>query len=191
MKTIKLIVGLGNPEIKYAQTRHNVGFVFIDALCDKYGFTTKENKKFHGQSEKVDLAGHNVWLLKPETFMNHSGKAVASLANFYKITNEEILVIYDELDLPVGTAKLKKGGGHGGHNGLRDIIALTGSNQFYRLRLGIGHPGHKSQVVSWVLNRASQDDEISIDLAISKSITVIEDLLDGHFEKAMKELHTK
>jgi len=190
MKPLKLIVGLGNPGIKYANTRHNVGFVFIDMLCDKYGFNIKENKKFYGYADKVDLAGHNVWLLKPETFMNLSGKSVASLANFYKITNEEILVVYDELDLPPGTAKLKKSGGHGGHNGLRDIIAMTGSNDFYRLRLGIGHPGHKSKVVSWVLNRASTDDEISIDLAISNSLTIIEDLLDGHLEKAMKELHT-
>lgn len=191
MKPIKLIVGLGNPGIKYAQTRHNVGFAFINALCDKFGFNIKENKKFLGFADKVNISNHNVWLLKPETFMNHSGRSVASLANFYKISNEEILVVYDELDLPVGTAKLKKGGGHGGHNGLRDIIALTGSNDFYRLRLGIGHPGHKSKVVSWVLNRASKDDEISIDLAITKSLNIIEDLLDGNLEKATKELHTK
>lgn len=191
MKPIKLIVGLGNPGIKYAQTRHNVGFDFIDAMCEKYGFNIKESKKFHGLAEKVNINNHVVWLLEPQTFMNHSGKAVASLANFYKITPEEILVIYDELDLPVGTAKIKKGGGHGGHNGLRDIIALTGSKDFYRLRLGIGHPGYKSKVVSWVLNRASQDDGISIDLAITKSLKVIEDLVDGQLEKATKELHTK
>lgn len=191
MKPIKLIVGLGNPGIKYAQTRHNAGFFFIDALCEKYQFSLKDHKKFQGYADKVNIAGQDIWLLKPETFMNHSGRAVASIANFYKITPEEILVIYDELDLPVGTAKIKKGGGHGGHNGLRDIIGLTGSNDFYRIRLGIGHPGHKSKVLSWVLNRASQDDGISIDLAITKSLNVIEDLIQGHLEKAMKELHTK
>lgn len=191
MKPIKLIVGLGNPGIKYAQTRHNVGFAFIDAMCDQYGFTLKESKKFHGLSEKVSINNRILWLLEPQTYMNHSGRAVASLANFYKILPEEILVIYDELDLPVGTAKIKRGGGHGGHNGLRDIIALTGSNDFYRLRLGIGHPGHKSKVVSWVLNRATQDEEISIDLAIKKSLNIIDDLIEGQLEKAMKELHTK
>lgn len=191
MKPIKLIVGLGNPGIKYAQTRHNVGFKFIDELCDKYGFTLKDSKKFQGHAGKVTIGNHEVWLLKPETYMNHSGRSVASLATFYKIKIDEILVIYDELDLPAGTAKLKKGGGHGGHNGLRDIISLMGSNEFMRIRLGIDHPGHKSKVVSWVLNRASQDDEISIDNAITNSLSIIEDLLDGHLEKAMKELHTK
>jgi PTH1 family peptidyl-tRNA hydrolase len=190
MNPIKLIVGLGNPGIKYAQTRHNVGFHFIDALCDKYGFSLSESKKFYGDAAKVNLNGQSIWLLKPTTFMNHSGKSVLSLANFYKIMPEEILVVYDELDLPAGTAKIKKGGGHGGHNGLRDIIALTGSKDFYRIRLGIGHPGHKSKVVSWVLNRASKDDEISIAHAIDKCLNIIEDLTAGHLEKAMKELHT-
>jgi PTH1 family peptidyl-tRNA hydrolase len=190
MKPIKLIVGLGNPGVKYAQTRHNVGFDFIDALCDKYGLSLKENNKFFGIADKVNIAGHNIWLLKPQTYMNLSGKSVASLANFYKFNIDEILVVYDELDLPVGSSKLKKGGGHGGHNGLRDIIAATGSKDFNRLRLGIGHPGHKSQVVSWVLNRASVDDEIDIDRAISKSIDVVEYLLDGEFQKAMNQLHS-
>lgn len=191
MKAIKLIVGLGNPGQKYAKTRHNVGFKFVDSLCKKNGFTLKENKKFYGLALKANLFGKDVWLLEPLTFMNLSGKSVAALANFYKINNDEILVIYDELDLPPGTAKLKKGGGHGGHNGLRDIIALTGSNDFYRLRIGIGHPGHKSQVVSWVLNHASIEDEISIEGNIEKGLVVLEDLLNGHLEKAMKELHTK
>jgi len=190
MKPIKLIVGLGNPGIKYAQTRHNVGFEFVDSLCNKYGLSLKENNKFYGIAGKVNIAGHNIWLLKPQTYMNLSGKSVASLANFYKIDTDEMLVVYDELDLPVGNAKLKKGGGHGGHNGLRDIIAATGSKDFNRLRLGIGHPGHKSKVVSWVLNRASKDDEISIDMAISKGIEVIEYLLEGELQKAMNLLHS-
>ncbi len=191
MKTIKLIVGLGNPGSKYAQTRHNVGFWFIDLLCKSSGFDLKDNKKFYGQAAKVNLADRPVWLLKPETFMNLSGKAVASLANFYKIEVDEILVIYDELDLPVGTAKIKKSGGHGGHNGLRDIINSMGSKDFYRIRLGIGHPGHKSKVLSWVLGRPNTDDEISINNAITKSLTVLDDLILGNLEKATKELHTK
>lgn len=191
MKDIKLIVGLGNPGQKYAQTRHNVGFWFVDSLCKKFGFDLKDNKKFYGLANKVDLYEKTLWLLEPQTFMNLSGKSVAALANFYKFNNDEILVIYDELDLPAGTAKLKKGGGHGGHNGLRDIIAATGSNDFYRLRIGIGHPGHKSKVVGWVLNRASQDDEISIERNIDKGLSILEDLLNGHLEKATKELHTK
>ena len=191
MKTLKLIVGLGNPGQKYAQTRHNVGFWFIDALCEKYKLQLKDQKKFYAIANKVSISEHEFWLMKPQTFMNLSGKSVAALANFYKIDTDEILVVYDELDLPVGTAKLKKGGGHGGHNGLRDIIAMTGKNDFYRLRLGIGHPGHKSKVTSWVLNRATTDDEISIERAIEKSLTILDDLLAGKLEKAMKDLHTQ
>ncbi len=191
MKPIKLIVGLGNPGQKYAQTRHNVGFMFIDTLAEKHNITLKENNKFYALASKENLFNHSVWLLKPQTYMNLSGKSVASLLNFYKIDVEETLVIYDELDLPVGTAKLKKGGGHGGHNGLRDIIAATGSKEFYRLRLGIGHPGDKSKVVSWVLNRPTTDEEISITRCIDKSLSILPDLLDGKLEKAMKDLHTK
>ncbi|MCB1604396.1 MAG: aminoacyl-tRNA hydrolase [Gammaproteobacteria bacterium] len=191
MSSIKLIVGLGNPGSQYTNTRHNAGFWFVDALCKKYGFDLKDNKKFYGEAANVDINNHSIWLLKPMTYMNHSGKALQSITQFYKIKPEEILVAYDELDLPPGTVKLKKGGGHGGHNGLRDIISLIGSNEFYRIRLGIGHPGHKSKVVSWVLNRASSDDEISINNAIDKSLAVLEDLLDGQLEKATRELHTR
>ncbi len=191
MKAIKLIVGLGNPGLKYEKTRHNVGFLFIDTLAENQNLTLKDNNKFYGLVAKENLFGHSVWLLKPQTYMNLSGKSVASLLNFYKIKIDETLVVYDELDLPAGTAKLKKGGGHGGHNGLIDIIAATGSKEFYRLRLGIGHPGDKSKVVSWVLNRASTEDEISIAHCLDKSIAILPDLLDGKLEKAMKELHTK
>ncbi len=191
MKPIKLIVGLGNPGQKYAQTRHNVGFMFIDALAEKYNITLKEINKFYGLASKENLFGHSVWLLKPQTYMNLSGKSVASILNFYKFDIDETLVIYDELDLPVGTAKLKKGGGHGGHNGLRDIITATGSKEFYRLRLGIGHPGDRNKVVSWVLNRPTPDEEISIARCIDKGLSVLPDLLDGKLEKAMKDLHTK
>ncbi len=191
MKSIKLIVGLGNPGQKYEKTRHNVGFLFIDQLASNQSLSLKDNNKFYGLASKADLYGHNIWLLKPQTYMNLSGKSVASLLNFYKIKIEETLVIYDELDLPPGTAKLKKGGGHGGHNGLRDIIAATGSKEFYRLRLGIGHPGDRNKVVSWVLNRPSIDEEISIARCIDKGLSILPDLLDGKLEKAMKDLHTK
>jgi len=191
MKPIKLIVGLGNPGQKYEKTRHNVGFLFIDTLAENQNLTLKDNNKFYGLASKENLFGHSVWLLKPQTYMNLSGKSVASLLNFYKIEIEETLVIYDELDLPPGTAKLKKGGGHGGHNGLRDIIAATGSKEFFRLRLGIGHPGDRNKVVSWVLNRPTLDEEISIARCIDKGLSVLPDLLDGKLEKAMKDLHTK
>jgi PTH1 family peptidyl-tRNA hydrolase len=190
MNKIKLIVGLGNPGTKYANTRHNIGFWFIDELCEQLKLTLKDNKKFYGHANKADIHGHQFWLLKPETFMNLSGKSVASLVNFYKIKPEEVLVVYDVLDLESGTVKLKKTGGHGGHNGLRDIIAMLGSKDFIRLRLGIGHPGHKSKVVSWVLNRASADEEISQYHAIKKGLESLEDLLNGNIEKAMKDLHT-
>lgn len=190
MKNLKLIVGLGNPGNKYEKTRHNIGFDFIDQICTDNQFTLAANKKFHGLAKKVNLHGKDIWLLKPETYMNLSGKSVAALANFYKIENSEILVVYDELDLPPGTAKLKRGGGHGGHNGLRDIISMTGSNDFYRLRLGIGHPGHKSKVVSWVLNRASKEDEILLNNSIHHSQNILDDLIAGNYEKAMKDLHT-
>ena len=191
MNSIKLIVGLGNPGRKYQKTRHNIGFMFIDSLANKHNLTLNDSAKHYGIICKENLYGHSVWLLKPQTYMNLSGKSVASLLNFYKINIKETLVVYDELDLPVGTAKLKKGGGHGGHNGLRDIIAATGSKEFYRLRLGIGHPGDKSKVVSWVLNRATTDEEISQSLCIDKGISILPDLLEGNLEKAMKDLHTK
>jgi PTH1 family peptidyl-tRNA hydrolase len=191
MKPIKLIVGLGNPGQKYEKTRHNVGFLFIDTLAEDQNLTLKDNNKFYGLASKENLFGNAVWLLKPQTYMNLSGKSVASLLNFYKIKIEETLVIYDELDLPPGTAKLKKGGGHGGHNGLKDIIAATGSKEFYRLRLGIGHPGDRNKVVSWVLNRPTIDEEISIARCIDKGISILPDFLDGKLEKAMKDLHTK
>ncbi len=191
MKPIKLIVGLGNPGQKYEKTRHNVGFWFVDQLASNQNFALKEQGKFHGFASKQEIFGHSIWLLKPMTYMNLSGKSVASLLNFYKISIEETLVIYDELDLPAGTAKLKKGGGHGGHNGLRDIVAATGSKEFYRLRLGIGHPGDRNKVVSWVLNRPTIDEEISIARCIDKGISILPDFLDGKLEKAMKDLHTK
>lgn len=191
MKPIKLIVGLGNPGQKYHLTRHNAGFDFIDELCEKNSISLKANNKFYGNALKTTLHEQSLWILRPETFVNGSGKSVAALANFYKIPAEQILVVYDELDLEPGVVKLKKSGGHGGHNGLRDIIDKLGSKDFLRLRIGIGHPGHKSKVTSWVLSRANSEDELKIRESFCHSMQILPDLLQGKFEKAMKDLHTQ
>ena len=146
---LKVIVGLGNPGAKYTETRHNAGFWFIEEVARKYSATFRPENKFHGEVAKISLQGKDIWLLKPATFMNRSGLAVKSLLSFYRISAEQLLVAHDEIDLPPGTAKLKTGGGHGGHNGLRDIISQLGTNDFHRLRIGVGHPGSKDQVVGY------------------------------------------
>jgi PTH1 family peptidyl-tRNA hydrolase len=189
---IELIVGLGNPGAKYDQTRHNAGFWFVDAVARRHGGSFKSENKFHGEACKVRLDGEEVWLLKPMTFMNKSGQAIASLANFYKIAPEAILVAHDELDLPPGAARLKKGGGHGGHNGLRDTIAQLGNNKdFQRLRIGIGHPGHSSQVTGYVLGKAPADEQRLMDDAIADALDVMSLAVSGEMQKAMNQLHSK
>jgi PTH1 family peptidyl-tRNA hydrolase len=189
---IQLIVGLGNPGAKYEPTRHNAGFWFVEELARKYGGGFKIENKFHGEACKIRLDGEEVWLLKPTTFMNKSGQAVAALANFYKIEPEAILVAHDELDLPPGEARLKKGGGHGGHNGLRDTIAQLGNNKdFQRLRIGIGHPGHSSQVTGYVLGKAPPDEQRLMEQAIDNALDVMSLALAGEMEKAMNRLHSK
>ncbi|WP_198263684.1 aminoacyl-tRNA hydrolase [sulfur-oxidizing endosymbiont of Gigantopelta aegis] len=187
---IQMIVGLGNPGNEYEKTRHNVGFWFIDQLLNKYNLTLKTEAKFFGEVAKFNSPSGNVWLLKPTTFMNRSGQAISKLAQFYKIKPEQILVVHDELDLSPGNVKLKQGGGHGGHNGLRDTIAQLGKN-FYRLRLGIGHPGSKEQVVGFVLGKAPQSERILIESALEKSMDSIELILCGDMQKAMNQLHSK
>ncbi len=187
---ITLIIGLGNPGEKYSKTRHNAGFWFIDELAKKYGASFKTESKFSGEVAKATIQGQAVWLLKPATFMNRSGLAAHQLASFYKIPARQILVAYDEIDLPVGTARLKKGGGHGGHNGLRDLHAQI-SNEYMRLRLGVGHPGDSKKVADYVLSRPSQNDEIDILNAIDRSLDVIEKVISGDLEKAMNILHTE
>ena len=147
---IKLFVGLGNPGPQYEATRHNAGFWWVDGLAREWGASLKADKSFHGLVARTTRQGHGVWLLEPMTFMNLSGRAVAALARFYKIQPDEILVAHDELDLPPGQVKLKYGGGHAGHNGLRDIHAQLGTGDYWRLRLGIGHPGVKAEVINWV-----------------------------------------
>jgi len=186
---IKLIVGLGNPGNDYAATRHNVGFWLVDQLVKPNSFTTE--KKFSGEAAKINLNSNPVWLLKPQIFMNRSGLSVKQLASFYKIEAENILLVHDDLDLPVGTAKIKKSGGHGGHNGLRDTINQLQSKDFYRLRIGIGHPGNKNQVSNYVLGAPSKIDRELILESIDNSINIMGLLIDGKLDQAMNQLHSK
>ncbi|MBI1423355.1 MAG: aminoacyl-tRNA hydrolase [Gammaproteobacteria bacterium] len=184
------MVGLGNPGRDYADTRHNAGFWFVDAVARKYGGSFKAEKKFHGELARTRIDGNEVWLLKPDTFMNLSGQAVLALMQFYKIALASVLVVHDELDLPVGVARLKQGGGHGGHNGLRDITNRCGGNGFQRLRLGIGHPGDKSRVTNHVLTRVSSEDQQAIEHAMADAMDVLPLVIDGEFPKAMNKLHS-
>lgn len=188
---IQLIVGLGNPGDKYAQTRHNAGAEFVEQLAARHLAPLKPEKKYHVLYSKAQINGSVVHLLVPTTFMNLSGQSVASLANFFKIPAESILVAHDELDLPPGIARFKLGGGHGGHNGLRDIISKLGNNKnFYRLRLGIGHPGHSSQVSGFVLNKAPIKERDATLAASDEAERYLELALTGDWAKAMNQLHS-
>lgn len=189
--TIQLIVGLGNPGPEYEGTRHNAGFFLVDRLAQIYHGQLQRENKFHGSVARISIEGHTVWLLKPSTFMNRSGQAIAALANFYRIPADAILIAHDELDLEPGTARLKRGGGHGGHNGLRDTMAqLGGSKDFMRLRIGIGHPGHASKVSNYVLSKAGRDDQQLIDDAIEHAAHVTPQVINGQHQQAMNLLHT-
>ena len=188
---IKLIVGLGNPTAEYEHTRHNAGFWFIDELAWQWKAQLKSEKKFHGDIARVAQPQGDVWLLKPDTYMNLSGKAVAALAQFYKIQPEEILVVHDELDIPCGQIRYKLGGGNGGHNGLKDIQAKLGTPNFYRLRLGIGHPGERNLVVGFVLSKPPAAERELIDNAIAKSLQAMPDIMAGDLEKTVRHLHSK
>lgn len=190
MSSIQLIVGLGNPGNEYTGTRHNAGFWWVDQVCAETGSKLNLEAKFFGHAGKLKNSSE-VWLLKPMTFMNASGRSVGALAKFYKIPPEAILVVHDELDLPPGTVKLKKGGGHGGHNGLKDIAAQLGTPDFWRLRLGIGHPGDKNAVANYVLKDPTRDEMRAIEENIDQSTTLLPLLLKGEFEAAMLKLHTK
>ncbi|MGV6809932.1 MAG: aminoacyl-tRNA hydrolase [bacterium] len=187
---IRLIIGLGNPGEQYANTRHNAGFWLIDQLAEYGRVSLRKDIKFSGEVAKIQLAGQSVWLLKPQTFMNRSGLAAHQLANFYKIPPEMILVVHDELDLPVGTVRLKAGGGHGGHNGLRDLHAQIGKN-YWRLRLGIDHLGDKHQVSNYVLSKPSQVDAQAIQQGISTCLAHIDQIVQGDMQAAMQILHTQ
>jgi len=190
MTGIKLIVGLGNPGDKYTMTRHNAGFWFVDLLAQQSSSRLASDPKWFGIAGKWQPHSDR-WLLKPSTFMNASGKSVAALAHYYKIAPAEILVVHDELDIPPGQAKLKFGGGHGGHNGLRDIHAALGTADYWRLRIGIGHPGNKAEVVNFVLKAAGKEEQQALDDSLIKASTICDLLAQGQFEKAMLQLHSK
>jgi PTH1 family peptidyl-tRNA hydrolase len=188
---VKLVVGLGNPGQQYDRTRHNAGADFVLALANRLGVALKDDKKYFGLTAKTVINGRDLRLLIPTTYMNRSGQAVAALANFFAIDPKGILVAHDELDLAPGIARLKIGGGHGGHNGLRDIIKSLGNcRDFGRLRLGIGHPGHASEVVDYVLRKAPAAEQALLERSIDSSLDIIPDLAAGKWNNAMKKLHT-
>ncbi len=189
---IELIVGLGNPGREHEGDRHNAGADFVSELARRHNSPLKEEGKFFGLTGKVRIAGSEVRLLIPTTYMNRSGQAVGALSQFFKISPENILVAHDELDIAPGDIRLKKGGGHGGHNGLRDIISALGNNKnFIRLRIGIGHPGNAKLVSNYVLKSAPADEQRLIEDSLDKALSVMDDTIDGKLEKAMKDLHTK
>lgn len=188
---IRLFVGLGNPGPEYEDTRHNAGFWYIDGLARKLGVTLLPDRAYHGLVARANTPQGPVWLLQPQTYMNLSGKSVAPLARFFKIAPEEVLVVHDELDILPGQVKLKKGGGHGGHNGLRDIHAQLGTPEYWRLRLGIGHPGVKHEVANYVLRKPPQSEREAIFKCISQSLDATEALLSGDMSKAVNLVHAQ
>jgi PTH1 family peptidyl-tRNA hydrolase len=189
-KPVRIIAGLGNPEEKYERTLHNAGFWFVDALARKYGGHFRYEKKFDAEICRVTMHGEDVWLVKPQSYMNHSGPPVRGMLDYYRLTPAELLVAHDEIDLQPGIVRIKEGGGHGGHNGIRDVIRHCGAD-FLRLRLGVGHPGEKDRVTSYVLTRGSSEVESAIERNIDDTIAVIPELVDGNINAAMKKLHTK
>ncbi len=187
---IRLVAGLGNPGLQYQGTRHNAGYQFVELLAQRHGATFRNDPRFHGEVCRIPAHGHECWLLKPTTFMNRSGQSVSSLARYYKISLQQLLVAHDELDLPAGTARLKAGGGHAGHNGLRDIVSAMDGGDFWRLRLGIGRPTDSRQVVDYVLSRPSRDDAQAIDRAVEAAADLLSEMLSGDFQRAMHRLHS-
>ena len=183
------IVGLGNPGERYAGTRHNAGFWFVDELARRHGGQFRPEAKFHGEACRILVGGSECWLLKPMTYMNRSGQSVSAFARFYKIPTAALLIAHDELDMPPGVARLKQGGGHGGHNGLRDITSALGGPDFLRLRLGVGHPGHRDAVVDYVLHPPSREDADAIVAAIGGAADCLPEILAGELQRAMNRLH--
>lgn len=188
MAKLKLIVGLGNPGQQYAATRHNAGFWFVERIADKFNITLTPEKKFHGRTGRGMVHGVDVRLLLPDTFMNSSGQAVVPMMKFFDIKNKELLIAHDELDLPNGQMRLKFDGGHGGHNGLRDIVPHIG-NDFYRLRLGIGHPGDKKLVLNHVLGKPSPNEQIELERMLDATLQALPDLVAGNMEKAQQAIN--
>ena len=188
---IKLFVGLGNPGSEYEDTRHNAGFWWLDAVAQVLKVSLVPDKGYFGKVARCNIDGQTRWLLAPQTFMNRSGQSVAALARFFKIEPEEILVAHDELDIVPGQVKLKLGGGHAGHNGLRDIHAQLGTSNYWRLRIGVGHPGVKEEVINWVLKKPSKEHRLAIDEAMDRALTALPALLAGDMEKAILLTHTQ
>lgn len=189
MSAIRCVVGLGNPGPKYAETRHNAGFWFVDELARREGVVLRPENKFSGEVGRIQSAQGDCWLLKPLTYMNHSGRSVSAFCNFYRIDPSSLLVVYDELDLEPGVMRLKSGGGHGGHNGMRDICSALGTRDFLRLRIGIGHPGHKSAVVGYVLSRPGKTEHQALENGIDEALRHWETIRSGDLQKAMNALH--
>ena len=187
---IRLIVGLGNPGADYTDTRHNAGFWFLDDLAQQQSASFRFDKRFNAAEAKIHSNSKDIILLKPQTFMNRSGQSVGAVARYYKLPPPQILVVHDELDLDAGDNRLKQGGGHGGHNGLRDIINHLGEKDFFRLRVGIGHPGDRNQVVNYVLHKPSISDQNAIEAANQRSLDVMPQVFEGRLDKAMQALHT-
>lgn len=187
---IKLIVGLGNPGPEYLLTRHNAGFWFLDVLAGEHALTFRSEAKFHSEICRLQLSGHDCLLCKPKTFMNRSGQAVQAVANYYKISPPEILIAHDEIDLAPGVIRFKQGGGHAGHNGVRDTIEKLGSGEFSRLRIGVGHPGNSNEVINSVLGRPTAAEEALIMESIGKAVELVPQILAGEFQKVMHRLHT-
>lgn len=190
MAGLRLIVGFGNPGAEHAEQRHNAGFRWIDAVAASGGVVLRPDAKLHGNAAQIELCGETVRLLKPSTFMNRSGLSVGAALRYFRIEPEEMLIAHDELDLDPGVARLKFDGGHGGQNGLRDTMEVLGHGRFHRLRIGIGHPGHKDRVTPWVLSRPSHDDFEAIGHAIGNALDVLPLAIGGDFNGAMKRLHT-
>jgi len=188
--SLKLIVGLGNPGASYEATRHNAGFWFVDRLAALYGCSLAPQARLHGRLGRLRRDGVDCRLLEPDTYMNESGRAVRAALDYYRIASGETLIVHDEIDLEPGVVRLKHGGGHGGHNGLRDIMAALGNGDFLRLRIGVGHPGHKDDVIDYVLKRAGAAEQALIDAAIDRALEVMPQVLAGDMEKAMTALHT-
>ncbi|WP_290652349.1 aminoacyl-tRNA hydrolase [Aquisalimonas sp.] len=188
---IRLIVGLGNPGDKYTGTRHNAGFRFADELVHRHGETFRQHARIRSELTRVEIAGERCHVLKPLTMMNRSGQAIAAVANYYTIPPEAILVAHDDLDLPPGTVRVKRGGGHGGHNGLRSTLSALSSREFQRLRIGIGHPGHADDVVAYVISRPSPDDRRAIDAAVDEAVDAMTLIFEGAVDKAIQRLHSR
>ena len=189
-KSIRIIAGLGNPGEKHERTLHNAGFWFADALADAFGGGFRYEKKFDAEICKLAMHGEDVWLMKPQSYMNLSGGPIRSVLDYYRLKANEMLVAHDEIDLPLGTVRFKKAGGHGGHNGLRDVIQHCGPD-FLRLRIGVGHPGEKSKVTNYVLKRASSDAERAVEDNIAEAVAAMRTLFDDGLDAATKELHTR